>query len=437
MIGIDIGSVTLKAVELSPGRDGFRLDAVAVVPTPADTIAQGVIYEPDQVGAALGELLKGGGFKARKAVISVGGQTSLAVRVIELPKMKDDELRRAITLDLDRQIPFPAQGTVHDFCKIQPADAPPDETTQEVLLAVAQEELVNGHLGALRKAGVQPTAIDIECLALTRALVNAAGNGYGRGTVALVNIGASLTEISIVHDGLLRFVRSLALGGDSFTTAIGQGFIVESSEAEDIKRRWGTLLLDEPVGPAPPPSPPRAMPQPAGPSAMRDEEEGITSRAVDLDLDLEEGLPGMEARGAGRLQPEAHVAEGAPSEQAEAAPAGPAGVMEGADDEERRRMVSQALMSVVTDLAREIRSTLDYFSTRKGMEVQRIILCGGSAKVENLAQFMSRELNVETVLGSPFQRCTPASPAMEAQYLADIAPMMGVATGLAMRDMLG
>jgi type IV pilus assembly protein PilM len=436
MVGIDIGSVTLKAVELSPVRDGFRLEAVAVGPTPPDTMAQGVIYEPDQVGAALAELLRGAGFKGRKAVISVGGQSSLEVRVIELPQMKDDELRRAIALDLDRHIRFPPQGTIHDFCRIQPPDAPPDQTAQEVLLAVAQEELVNGHLGALRKASVQPTAIDVECLALTRALVNAAGNGYGRGTVAVVNIGASLTEIVIVHDGLLRFVRSLPLGGDSFTTAIGQGFIVESSEAEDIKRRWGTLLLDQPVSQAPRIGPPAGQPmlEEAKPPPAGEAEEEITSRALDLDMD--EGLPGMEGEQA-LARPEAHAAEGAPAEGAEAAPVGEPGVGAAVDDEERRRMVSQALMSVVTDLAREMRNTLDYFSTRKGLEVQRVVVCGGSAKIENLATFLTRELGVETLIGNPFARCTPASAAMEAEYLADISPVMGVATGLAMRDMLG
>ncbi len=431
MIGIDIGSVTLKAVELSPGREGFRLEAVAVAPTPPDTIAQGVIYEPEPIGAVLADMLKGAGFKARKGVISVGGQTSLAIRVIELPLMKDDELRRAIALDLDRHIPFPPQGTVHDFCKIQPPDAPADQATQEVLLAVAQEELVNGHLAALRRGGVTPVAIDIECLALTRALVNAAGNGFGRGTVALVNIGASLTEISIVHNGLLRFMRSLALGGDSFTTAIGQGFIVESQEAEDIKRRWGTLLLDQPVVPAAAPRVP-AMPAQAGPSAPAGAEEEVVSRAIDLDV--EEGLPGMEREEA---YPQAHAAEGAPAEAPMVAPAQVAGVGGVTDDEERRRMVSQALAGVVSDLARDIRDTLDYFNTRKGLQVQQVILCGGSAKIENLAPFMAREVGVETVIGNPFARCAPASGALDEQYLADIAPVMAVATGLALRDMLG
>jgi len=438
MIGIDIGSVTLKAVELAPARDGFRLEAVAVGPTPPDTIAQGVIYEPDQVGQALSDLLRGAGFRGRKAVISVGGQTSLAVRVIEMPVMKDDALRRAIALDLDRQIPFSPQNTIYDFCKIQPADAPPDEGTQEILLAVAQEELVNGHLNTLRKAGISPVAIDIECLALTRALVNVAGNGYGRGTVALVNIGASLTEISIVHDGLLRMVRALPIGGDSFTTAIGQGFIVESSEAEDIKRQWGTLLLDDTEAsatsaPPPPQAPVQAPPEEEGLAfaAGREEEEGIQLAGGALDLDLDEGLPSEE-----QPAPEAHVAEGAPSESPLAAPGAPPTLEAVSDDAERRRMVSRALASVVSDLGREIAITLDYFSTRKGLEVQGIILSGGSAKIGNIAEFLSREIGVPVVVGNPFARCRPA-PSIDPQYLADIAPMMGVATGLALRDMLG
>jgi len=459
MLGIDIGSVTLKAVEITSGREGFRLECLAVAPTPPDTISQGVVYDPDQVGEALRTMLATGGFKGKRAVIAVGGQTSLAVRVIEVPKMKDDELRRAIALDLDRHIPFPPQGTIHDFCRIEPPDAPPEEMSQEVLLAAAQEELINGHLKVLQKAGLTPQAIDIEPLALTRSLVNLAGNGYGRGIVAIVHIGASLTEISIVWDGLLRFVRSLPLGGDSFTTAIGQGFIVESAEAENIKRRWGTILLDQPVEPAAPSA--GAIAGPPGPAgipaqarggaevefAPPPEEEVRPHRTVDLDE--EAGAPGLEEM-SGRMvdylegltpgprtePPAAHLEAGAPAAPQEA-PAEAPPPIEGADeDEQRRRQVSQALMSVLVDLAREIRSTLDYFATRKNAEVERVILVGGSAKIQNLAEFMTRELGVPTTLGNPFAHLKPVSASLEPAYLEEIAPIMGVATGLAVRDML-
>jgi type IV pilus assembly protein PilM len=446
MIGVDIGSAFIKAIDVVKQKGHLAISAVGLVETPADTVANGVVVDPVAVGSALRSLLTSNNFKGKRAVISVGGQSSLAVRVVDLPKMSDSELRRSMRLDLERHLPFPVEGTVHDFAKISPPDAGPDDQGIEVLLAAAQQPLIEGHVKVLDEARIYPIAIDIEPLALCRSLVSARANGGPR-TVAIVNMGAQLTEICVVRDGLLRFVRSAPLAGDAFTNAVGQNLVIDSKQAESIKRQYATILLEERLEGAAPEQPPAAatgfhtpldiVPEEKGEEEKEELEFGAPPPLPEVD---ELTMPADESSSpgaAGRTGAGAPSAEGAASprvpQQASASQAGSGGQ---SDEEYTRHQISEALVGPLADLAREVHATFDYFSTRKGLEVERVLLVGGSSQIRNLAEFMTRELGVETLLATPFENLTLAAPSVSPDFLSSVAPFMAVCTGLAMRDLL-
>lgn len=456
MIGIDIGSVSIKGVEITGGRGGFNVEAVGVVDTPSGGVAGGMIYEPDLVAEAIRGLLTSNGFRGREAVFSVGGEQYAAVKVIEVPKGSPAELSRTVREELPRHVVFSQQvNTVHDFAQIDPPDADPNAMFQEVLLAAAQEELVEKHLHAIERSGLRPVAIDVESLALCRALLEVWGPEAEKGTTALVNVGAATTEIAVVRDGLLRLCRVVRLGGDTLTTAIGQAFIEDAAQAEMRKRRYGTVSMDQPpaeeegyIGDrAAPPVPPAEYRTPfdvtpeEGPAPVEP-----PAGTVDLGKEEEFAMPGMEdmsSRMAEYLEPEQAPPPIAQPDVIRAegpvmlgAPEQPTPPPPGADEEDYTRgQISQAIMPVLQDLVHQVRITLEHFTTRKGGEVERVILVGGSSKIANLAEFFSAYLGVPTSIGNPFHGFRP-SPGIHEGYLADISPMMAVCTGLALRDML-
>lgn len=446
MIGVDIGSVFIKAIDVARGKSGLGINAVGVIETPENTVINGVVVDPAPAGMALRSLLSSNGFKGKRAVISVGGQSSLSIRVVDLPKMSDAEIRRSMEIDLERHLPFPVEGVVHDFVRISPPDASPDEPGVEVLLAAAQEPLIEGHVKVLDYAGLFPVAIDIEPLALCRSLVSLDGEGGPR-TVAIVNIGSQLTEISVVRDGLLRFVRSTPIAGESFTNAIGQGLVTDAKHAEELKRQYATILLEEGLESEaerrPPPGPPPRAHTPLDLPPEKGEEEGeLAFGPPPLEGAEEQTMPGLEdlsRRTAEYLGAEVPAEEKAPPPAAPTRPEPPPVEVPpeaGEGEDYTRRQISRSLLSPLADLAREIHSTLDYFSTRKGLEVERVILTGGSSQILHLAEFMSRELGVETVLGDPIHHLSIGAPTVSADSISSASPLLAVCTGLAIRDLL-
>src|SRR5207237_7696104 len=112
----------------------------------------------------------------------------------------------------------------------------PEGQNMEVLLAVAQEGLVNKQISALTAAGLAPYAIDIEPLAASRALVSLANDGNPTGTVAVVDLGANTTDISIFRDGRITFTRSIQIAGNTLTKAISDVLGVPLPQAERMKK---------------------------------------------------------------------------------------------------------------------------------------------------------------------------------------------------------
>ena len=240
-LGIDIGSDAIKAVELQLTGAGIQLVGTpACVPTPAGSISGGVVVEGSQVSAALADMVAAYNFRVRQVIASVGGDTSVVVRIASMPRMEKKELEDAMQWELDRQTPFPVDQVIYDYQVIEAGEAAEGES-MDVFLAVAQEDMVNAHVEALTGAKLTPVHIDVEPLAISRALVHATSNGYKDQTVALVHIGATTTGISIENKGWLHFVRSLPTAGNALTAAIRENITGDEQHAERAKRQFAEL----------------------------------------------------------------------------------------------------------------------------------------------------------------------------------------------------
>src|SRR2546425_71815 len=164
-VGLDIGSQWIKVAEVAPGRGGPVVRALGSAPTPPGAMENNIIIDSQLLGLAVKKLLKDSGVGSRTSVSSVSGQSALVVRVIEVPRMSDSELAETMKWEVERHVPFAANEVIMDFQAIERADTPPDSQNMEVLLAVAQQDMIDRHVEMLFAAGLTPAAIDVEPLA--------------------------------------------------------------------------------------------------------------------------------------------------------------------------------------------------------------------------------------------------------------------------------
>lgn len=246
VLALDIGTRFIKVAEMRLGRGTISLLNVAVTPTPPSVVDSNQILDPVALGRAIKSLLVTNKIRTRRVVTSISGQSSVVVRPIDLPKMSVKELTDTMRFEVERHIPFTADEVVMDYAPIiDPDDLPAEETNMKVLLAVAQEELIKSYLKVLTVAGLQPLALDVQILASIRALIDIhQRTGQLDNTLALVNIGAVSTDISIVNQGNLIFTRSVPIAGDSLTEQIADQLGRSFEEAEELKKEYGRIFLE-------------------------------------------------------------------------------------------------------------------------------------------------------------------------------------------------
>ena len=248
-IGLDIGSNLMKVAEVRRGSKGIEVVSLDVAPTPQEAFENSVITDPQMLGQAVKALLKKAGISGGQVISSVSGQSAVVVRVIDVPQMNTAELAETMKWEVERQVPFNASEVVMDYQPIQRPEGYADGANMEVCLAVAQQDMIDRHVEMLFAAKLKPKAIDVEPLASARCLLelNSANNTPGY-TVAIINVGAANTDVSIFRDKLIAFPRTLSLAGDNLTRAISNDMHVDLATAEQMKRDVGEVIM----GQAPP-----------------------------------------------------------------------------------------------------------------------------------------------------------------------------------------
>ncbi len=246
IVGLDIGASQIKVVEMKRGGSGIEVTALGVAPTPVEAFDNNIIIDPKRLGQAVKELMKSSGVTAGHSMSSVSGQSAVVVRVIEVPQMKPNELAETMKWEVERHVPFSASEVIMDYQPIDRPEGLAEGQNMEVLLAVAQQDMVDRHVEMLFAAGLKPDAIDVEPLAAGRALLENDLEPRGQGhTVVLCNIGASNTDIGIFRDKLLAFPRNMTPAGDHLTNAIAAGMGVDTGTAENYKREYGEVMFGQ------------------------------------------------------------------------------------------------------------------------------------------------------------------------------------------------
>ncbi len=441
VLGLDIGTAFIKAAEVQFQGDEFHLvGRPAVVPTPEGAVRGGVVVDAPAVSEVIQELRNRYSAKTRTAIASVGGDSSVVVRIAEVPKMSGRELDEAVQWELDEQTPFPVDEVVYDYAPIERPDADPEATEMEVLLAVAQEDMLMAHAEVMEGAGLKPHSIDVEPLAIGRALVDAAGDEFAEQTVVNVHIGATNTLILIFRHRLLAFVRVIPSAGENLTQALAQNLMIDQEQAEIVKLQLGNL--HEGFVPEP-----EEEDEFAGAGMFEEEEAYEEDMASDSVFELssvddepatidpgDEGATHLEIDDVAEL-------EEPPDEEEAPPPAAPEPELpeEEMDPEEAdaRDEVAELLTDPVLDIATEVRRSLDFYRRQHRNEpVDRIILTGGTANMRGIVSLMADETGVATELGDPFKYLTVNDEGVSEEYLRDIGPSAVIAVGLALRDMI-
>ena len=234
VVGLDIGSSAVKAVELKPSGKGYKVAAFAVQPVPPDSIVDGAIIDGTAVADAIKRLFENKAFKTKEVAASLSGN-AVIVKKISLPVMTEAELSESIYWEAEQYIPFDIQDVNLDYQILNPGTSGDSQGTTEVLLVAAKKEKIADYTGVISQAGRTPVVVDVDAFALQNAFeVN-----YGlepNQVVVLLNAGASAVNINIVTGDQSVFTRDISIGGNAYTEAVQKELNLPFETAEQLKK---------------------------------------------------------------------------------------------------------------------------------------------------------------------------------------------------------
>jgi type IV pilus assembly protein PilM len=226
IVGIDLGSSALKVVEARAGWQGYEVVKAIERQLPGE---HGAACPPDRVAQALTELLSAHAIKPTHVVSAIPAHVTF-VRNLLLPFRDPRKIREVLKFELEPHIPYPVEDVIADFVKLRESDA----GGCEVLAVAASKQAIAEHLRIFELAGMAPEVLDWEIFGEL--------NGYlawrsppHPGAIALINLGASKTTVTIVKEGRLQFTRSIARGGHLLTEGIRQRLTLTTAQAEALK----------------------------------------------------------------------------------------------------------------------------------------------------------------------------------------------------------
>ena len=341
MLGLDISSTSVKLLELSRSGDRYRVEAYGVEPLPPSAVIEKNIGDVEAVGEAIKRVVARSKSSVKPAAVAVAG-SAVITKVIEMEAgLSGDEMESRIQVEADQYIPYPLDEVAIDFEELGPSERTPEQV--EVLLAACRKENVEMRQAALEVGGLKAKVVDIEAYAMKRAfglLTPQLGGDPDELVVAILDIGAAMTTLSVLTADRSVYTREQLFGGKQLT--------------EEIQRRYG----------------------------LSQEEAGRAKKQGGLPDDYESDV----------LQP-----------------------------------FKEAVLQQVT------RSLQFFFSSSQYDDVDCIVLAGGTASIPGLADMVENKLGTRTLVANPFLDMSVAAR-VDAEALANDAPAMMIACGLAMRS---
>jgi type IV pilus assembly protein PilM len=393
LVGLDIGSKFIKAVQVSETSGQYKVTEFGI----AEVNPQ--VSVPDTIN----ELFSKKGFKVKRVVSAVSGRF-VFVRYISMPVMSDEELVNAAKYELGKYIPVEVDEVLHDSQKLEELTAQEgQEPEMRVLLVAAKRTFIDEHVGILEGAGLQPAIVDVDSFALGNAyelsgMINPQAIAAGK-LVALVDIGASKTNINIMSDSISYFTREFYKGGDDLTDSISKKLSLEVKEAEALKRSVTGAGYTGGGGGGGEGRKPETNPGNM-PIVLVSSEDADKMRTERRERSTTR-VPAMEGGGGG-----------------------------GGGDADR---VMDCISSVVEDICHDINISIDYFENQYDKKVEEVYITGGASNTIGLPETLERTVQKPVNRWNPLQYFELELPRDSQQELQDNPTQAAIALGLASR----
>ncbi|WP_338771788.1 pilus assembly protein PilM [Massilia sp. METH4] len=239
LVGLDISSSGVRVVELAHGgKDGLRVERYAAEPLPRGAVVDGNIENFDQVVDAVRRVLKKSGTRARHAALGLPPAAVITKKIVLPAGLSEEQLEVQVESEASQYIPFALDDVSLDFDVIGPLAGSEDDI--EVMLAAARREKIEDRVAVAEASGLKAAVMDIESYAARAAvarLTDSLPGGAGQ-VIALFQVGASATHVSVLADGVTVWEREQPFGGNSLTQDIVRAYGLAFEEAEARKKAW-------------------------------------------------------------------------------------------------------------------------------------------------------------------------------------------------------
>jgi len=219
------------------GKGSATLERFGQVALPHGAVRDGEVIDVDVVAGAIKQLWAQAKFSTKRVVVGVANQ-KVVVRQVDLPWLPLNELRKSLSFQVQDFIPMPVEQAILDFHPLEEFTNDSGGRMLRVLLVAAARDMVGSAVDAVTRAGLEPSMVDLNSFAVLRSLISDTGLGSVEAE-ALVDLGASVTNIVVHQGGVPRFVRILLMGGSDITDAVAERLGVPVDQAESLKQTAG------------------------------------------------------------------------------------------------------------------------------------------------------------------------------------------------------
>jgi len=250
LVGLDIGSHSIKVVEIGYSKRGRVLRNLGMIATPQDAIVEGSIKNVEAVSTAIRSLFRNLKVKNRNVAVSLSGYSVIAKKIV-LDKMEESEIEKAIKEEAEKYIPYGVNEVNLDYAVLNSGDAIGESADEkdgsgssdqlDVLLVAGKSDVIDGYVALIQAANLYLGVVDVDAFSLQNAAEISIDNPEGN--YAIITVGASELGINTLHRGLSVFSRDSSYGGAQVTKAIMSEFDVPFEEAEKMK--LGGVNLDD------------------------------------------------------------------------------------------------------------------------------------------------------------------------------------------------
>jgi type IV pilus assembly protein PilM len=230
IVGLDIGTSSIKIAELELGRKGIQLQNFGVTPTPMGAMSGGEVLNAGDLSVAILALLSESRIKTKKACTAMSGN-AVIVKKITIPRIDKKAVAEQIRFEAEQYIPFDINEISLAYHILDPGSS---TDTMEILLVAAQSPIVGNYMQAISNAGLDSSILDVGGFALS----NIYEANYGRNAaenILLINVGAALTTLVVRSGGEVIFSRDIPVGGINYTNEIQKEMGISAGEAESLK----------------------------------------------------------------------------------------------------------------------------------------------------------------------------------------------------------